>query len=654
MISWITILLFFVYLWGFGFTALYYFKKPESLLERHSLYLAIGLGIFPIIAILINFFHLPILDWKLFLIVSIAFPLFIIFKKIKAKQFSLPKLQLHRSDLYLAVVLFIVIFSLYMYLTGAFSYPYLEDEDPWGHAVGVKYVAMEKIAYDPDLQGVGEVDTVLSYIDPYPPAYNILLGILHQTSPDLKWTLKFFNAIIISLGFLFFYLFVNKLLQNKNKALLATFILASIPSYLGHFIWAHSLVITIFFPTMYAFLSIKEDQRWWIIAALAVASIWVSQNIEQPLKLTTMLLIFIIVGSVAARKWMKYETAALGGGIALSFLWWGTMLYKYGFSEFLGSYKTGVVSAGAEEITSAAPSFISKTVSFIISILKTVTNPGGTASRAYTLNDFVVAEGMGNMINTPVGIGLIVSALTLLGVGYLLWRYKSSLVKEENFSYCLALFWLIFTFWAVNGMTFPISVAKGAFRSWFILAIAVSLIATEGIYFLRALSSSKAIKLGIVALLMAGIFFTSATAKYEHNTIPWPTSGSFTNPTEPVEYAAWFKTIPLNTPVFLYSPRDKITIGLGGFSCDWCQDIIDFRKEILNKDVKGLNQFLKQNHYQYFIINGRMDSKYFTKEFGEEKTKELLQQRYDEIFNAKALFTPVYQKDNLFVVFKVN
>src|SRR3989338_8452007 len=212
MISWITILLFFLYFWGLGYTALYFLRKPEHAGERQLLYVAIVLGIFPILAILLNFLHIP-LDWKIFLGLSLIFPVAVIIKKIYLKEFKFPsfhfKPQLSKASLCLGAVLIIFAFSLFMYTKGAFSYPYLEDEDPWGHSVGAKYVALEKSAYDPILsgaEGANGIDQSLSYIDPYPPAYDILMGILHQTSADLQWTLKFFNAFIISLGFIFLYL----------------------------------------------------------------------------------------------------------------------------------------------------------------------------------------------------------------------------------------------------------------------------------------------------------------------------------------------------------------------------------------------------------------------------------------------------------------
>ncbi len=344
MANFATIILFFLYLWGLGYTALAFVKKkPESAWENFFLCLGTGLGLFSILSIALNFLNLP-LDWRIFLLLSVVFPGYVFFSKIRmvrlerggkkeegGKNNPISLLQLilplassfwsslkpKKRDFYLLVAVLIAVLSFYMYTKGAFSYPYLEDEDPWGHAVGAKYVALEKNAYDPPLQNQQGIDTVLSYIDPYPPAYDILMGILHQTSPDLMWTLKFFNALLISLGLVFFFLLAKVVLEDETKAAFATFVLACIPAYLSHFIWAHSLAATLFFPTMYAFLQIKEDKRWMLPAIILVAGAWVSQNMEQPLKITSMILLFLLVGSLSHRRFFKYEALALVLGIAL-------------------------------------------------------------------------------------------------------------------------------------------------------------------------------------------------------------------------------------------------------------------------------------------------------------------------------------------------
>lgn len=636
-----TIILFFIYLWGLGFTATYWSKKPEDFLERNLVYIAIGLAVFPILAIILNFLHIP-LDWKIFLALSLIIPLYNL-KNYKQFQPSF-KLKIKKSHITLFLVFIIFFTSLFMYTKGAFSYPYLENDDPWGHAIGVKYVALEKNAFDPDVSKPGrDIDPVLSYIDPYPPAYDILLGILHQTSEDLTWTLKFFNALIISLGLLFFYLFAKLFTKSRNKALFATFILAAIPSYLSHFIWAHSLVITILFPALYAFISIQTDKKWMYPAALSVASIWVTQNISQPIKLTTLLVIFIIVGSITYKKFFKYETIALVSGGILSLFWWGVILTKYPINVFLGYYE----GSKATVTGAAASSIFSK----LLAVIKAITNPSGTASRAYTFSDFFIAQKT-NMINNPIGVGVFLSILTLIGIAYVLIKYRGEIVKQENAWICITLFWLIFTFWGVNGYTFPISIAKAAFRVWMIMAIPLALIATEGFYFLMKLTKKiPLLKIGIFLFIVAGILLTSGYQKFHHNTNPgWPTTGSFQGQ-EPFEYAKWFNTIPKNSKVFLLAPREKLTMGFGMYSCHWCQDEIDFRLDILNSDGNRLHSFLKNRGYEYLVVNGRMDMHYLKQTFGNETEQKLL-----ELYNSIATsgkFGQEYQKENMFAVLKV-
>ena len=652
MASLVTIVLFFVYLWGFGFSATYFLKQSEDWLERTIINGAVGLGILPIFSILLNFLQVP-LDWKIFLAASMALPLYVLMKKSIKGELKRPsfELKLTRSQVALGLVLLISLFSLWMYSKGAFSYPYLEDEDPWGHAVGAKYVAIEKNAYDPKLPHFPEkVDEVLSYIDPYPPAYNILMGILHQTSPDLTWTIKFFNALIISIGILFFYLFAKEFTKNRWIALFATFIFANVPSYLSHFIWAHALAVTLIFPAMFALEKAREDKKWYLIAALLIASIWVSQNIEQPIKLTTMILIYAIVSSIADRRILKECYVAVFGGIALSFLWWGPMIQKYSLSGFFGYYGGPRVVAGDTIILQNESGSLS-ILTILKSAIQAITNPGGTGSRAYTLSDFLIAK-TDNMINNPIGIGILISVLTLIGVIYIVWKYKSSIVTADNRWRCIALFWLIFAFWGVNGMTFPISVAKGAFRTWMLLAIPISLIAADTGIGLAQYFKSTRIKATFILLLILAIAATSGYQKYTLNTAIWPTSGSFSSPAEAFEYGNWFKTLPPETKVFLYAPRDKVVVGFGKFACAWCDDVLYFRQDILNRNATELYDFLKERQYEYLLINGRMDSKYFAKTFGENDTAVLLPKRYEEIFGS-GLFLPTYQKEGIFIALRL-
>ena len=98
MVSIFTVILFFVYFWGLGFTAMYLLTdKTENALERFFLRVAIGMGVFPLLSIILNVVRIP-LDWKIFLVVSIAFPLFVLGKKLYTKEhiFSEEKFQLKK------------------------------------------------------------------------------------------------------------------------------------------------------------------------------------------------------------------------------------------------------------------------------------------------------------------------------------------------------------------------------------------------------------------------------------------------------------------------------------------------------------------------------------------------------------------------------
>jgi len=115
---------------------------------------------------------------------------------IKKRSVKIP-LKLTKSNLHMLIALGIFLVSLFVYSSGAFSYPWLEDDDPWHHAAGMKYIAVEKDVFHA---------SGFMYVNPYPPGYDLLFGVLHQTSTSLHWTMKFFNALIVSLSILFFYL----------------------------------------------------------------------------------------------------------------------------------------------------------------------------------------------------------------------------------------------------------------------------------------------------------------------------------------------------------------------------------------------------------------------------------------------------------------
>jgi len=602
----ITIILFFIYTWGLGFAATMLLKNSENGLERNLMRIGIGLGIFPILAVFLNLVRIPLV-WHIFFIISIAFPAYSVFLMFKNKSYPSFKLKLTKSDLTILAVLAIFFITFFMYEKGAFAYPYLEDDDPWTHAKGVKYITLEKTAFEPK----GAPYDLFLYIDAYPPGYPILMAMLHQTSSSMMWTLKFFNALIISLSIIFFYFFAKEFIGNRNKALFATFALAAIPAYLSHFIWAVSLITTLFFPAFYCLERIKYDKRWWYAAALVIGGIMVVQP-THAFKFGIFFLIYWLVKALIERKFLLHTLLAGASGLLLSlFFWWIPMLVKYG--GFLGLLKT----MGPTELSA---------------------NVKGSATRIYYLSDFIWAKTQ-NMINNPIGVGVVLFLLFVISVAFVLVKYNKGLFKKENSWITITLFWIVFTLIGLNGARLPFSLV--AFRFWMLFAIPLSILVSEGMWFLMNLSEKiKISKIIVLAAVVIGILLTSGYQKYAVNTAMWgPGQGWSSN--EELAGHMWLKTLPVNTKLFNFLDDDW-TIGLDKYSCAWCNDVIEFRKGAINKPANELHSWMRNEGYEYTLLGERE-----ARNFGINETIG----KINEMLNS-GLFRVAYQTNGV-VIMKV-
>lgn len=591
-----TILLFFIYTWGLGYTTTRFLRNSDNFLERNLMRIGIGLGIIPFLGVLINLLHIPI-DWKIFLIISLVLPLVDIFRSKKLFHF---KLRLTKSNISILIVLLLFFASLFMYVSGAFKYPWLEDDDPWSHALSIKYVALEKDVFNSG--------SYFQYIDPYPPGYDLLFGILHQTSPSLSWTMKFFNALIISLGIVFFYFFARRFIGNRNKALFATFILASIPIYLSHFIWAHSLVVTLFFPAMYCIEMLKEDKKWLYPSILIIASISLTQP-TQPIKFAVLFGIYFLIQWIASKKFNLRLLISLFGGYFLSIIWW--------FNHWRGMLISGARPIGTGDLT-ASTSFITK---IGILIQKVFPYDLGTATKAYSFNEIFFAKHQ-NMINNPIGIGLFISLLLLISIIFLILRYRNLLDKKKTYL-SITLVWAIFTFLGFNSMTFNLPIGFFAFRFWMLFAIPASILAAEGLWFLFSVTTKFGIpKIIILVIVIIGVIFTSAHQKYSVNTAVWGFGAGWTSYEEIQGYVWMRENLPVDTPVFTFTQNHHV-IGFDMFSCEWCSDINNYRETAINQTIDSLRNWLKAHGYEYIIVDGKSVREYGM-EFINNKTQEML------------------------------
>ena len=572
----ITILLFFLYCWGFGFTLTSFTKNAENFLERNLMRIGIGLAVIPILGVILNLLHIP-LDWRIFLILALIYPLTYLVRNYKKINISDIKLKIKKSDISILIVLLLFSFTLYMYASGAFKYPYFEDHDPYIHALTAKYVATEKTILDPATYD-------FPYVDPYPPAYALIIGMLHQTSPSIMWTLKFFNALIISLGIIFFYFFAKEFIGDRSKALFATFILAAIPSYLSHFIWSHSLVPTMFFVAMYYLERIKDDKKW-LYPSLFVISIFPLIQPEQSIKIFILLSIYLIITSILNKNFLKVEFYSIAGGYLISALWWFNKLGKQFSLE--AKIHSGESFAG---------------ISFFQKLKNIFPYDGGTGTRAYTFNDFFIAKTQ-NMINNPIGIGIVISILLAISLIIIFIQYKK-LLEKNNYWILVSVFWLIFTFLGVNSMTFKLPVGLFAFRFWMLLAIPIALLSVVAGWHIMALLQKIGIgKIITLSLIITAIIFTSGYQKYAVNTANWPPPvGGLVKSFEELEGYIQLKDMEPNTKVFSFCPDSYINlIAFDKFICNWCDEENKFIGA-KNFSSDGL-LMMKNKGYDYMVVD---------------------------------------------------
>lgn len=671
-----TILFFLVVCFCLGFTATFFVKNASNFLERNLMRLGFGLSLLPFVALILNILHIPI-DWRIILFLSAIYPAYFLIKHFKTLKL---KLKITKYDLTIILMLIVFLINFYVYASGAFSYPYLENDDSWGHAETSKSIAEKKSAWR-------EGYATLRYADPYPPTYGIFMGIMHQTNDSMYWTLKFFNALIISLSTIFFFFFVYQLTMNRSIAFFSAFFLFAIPSYLSHFIWALALTMPLFFVTFYAAERIQTDRKWAVVTSLVMVTTLTSSP-SHSAYFGFFFAIYFFAKMIIERKFLGFHAAAGIGGVVLSFLvWWIPMFFKHGV---IGTLK-GLGLLAYEDVLGVAE------------IL-------GTGDRVYNFSDFFVAQGQ-NLINNPVGIGKMMTLLLLMALLFFLFhvflqskrmskkwgkllikggigvatlllvigiilflnsdRYdvrnpaQSDMLKahmkstlfflflsfaimivmglwiaphlKKNKWTLIALMWLLFSFYAVNATLYPYKLSP--FRAWMVLAIPVCMLASYATFSVAKLGKSAGGMIGfyaIIAVLLSGAFFTSAQQKIEVNTANWPPGGFWTSGEELGAYL-WIKdNIPKQTKIFAYGTNGPL-IGFDMYTCHWCEDVRRHMRENYEDSAQDTYDWLKQHGYEYVIIDGQAIRRY-----GANVSNIKIQE-----MASSGLFTPAYQNQGM-------
>jgi hypothetical protein len=263
----LSILFFAVLLFSLGFSLLHIFpvKLEDDVFLRLIIYLGTGLGNLVVLIVLFDVVGIP-LRWWYFLLLGLVCPVYLVSKRglRKEKYFSWKK-----EYWCYCVVLFAVVLLGFTFYQGAYGYPYLEDDDPWGHAVAVKWVA-ETGSYHQEVPG-----GISHYLEPYPPSYDAILALAYQINGTVFHTLKVFNVLLLMLGVLFYFIFVKELFGIRVGTV-ATLVFVALPSGPSHFIWSHTLALTLFPLAMLIAVRSFESGQWFWPAIVMVAAMMVT------------------------------------------------------------------------------------------------------------------------------------------------------------------------------------------------------------------------------------------------------------------------------------------------------------------------------------------------------------------------------------------
>ncbi len=562
--------------------------KFHSCAEKYVMTLGIGLGIFPLLTIVLNTLSIP-LHYLTYIILGVAAIAVSSFTKIflneagqRPAEFGKLKEKYEVQEKYeaiIAAILAFIVFAVFVY--GAFQYKYLEDDDPWFHAMGSKYVAEQKsysLPYDNEIW-------IRSYLEPYPPSYDVLMGILHQTNDSMQGTLKSFNALLVALSHLFFYFFARTFLQSRKLALFASAILVMNPSYAGHFIWAQSLNIALMFPALLAVYYASTSILWTVAATILLASISLTQ-LSSSVAINGMALLL----ALTQKNRFRTIGAIIFAAVIAAGIFYLPMVAKYGIETVKqGNSVFTHTFTGTEESETS----------------------GG---KIYGIKDFIFVP-LITRIDQPTGIGIGIFVLAVAGLAVLLY-FRA---KATPF-WLVIILWLAFTLAGVEGNAFPVKLFPHRF--WPFFGVPVALLCALS---LKIVGGKK--KIALLAAALIAITITAGIPKTQVQTMPWQPGGAWASKNEIQGYLQLSKILPKNTPILtLCTDRDEV-IGLDFDSLPMSYELERLRRRFVNLTAADIQQFMQQENVSYLIIDNHCVKKY-----GKEKVEEILTSVRDSNF----------------------
>lgn len=637
---------FFLLLFFLGFSLFYLCKTYvfDSWVVRFTYYVGTGLGTFVLLSVFLEILSIP-LDYKIFFVISVLCPLHYMlthYNEIKHQFLQSSSVSTKEYVCY-AVVLFAVVLLFSIYVYGAFAYPYFEDDDPWEHAVAVKYIA----ATGTYKQENGE--SISHYLEPYPPFYDAIFSMMYKINKDIQETLKVGNILLISLGFLFFFVFIKELFE-KETATIATLLLIVLPSWMSHFIWTHTLGLILFFPALTLAIKAAKEKQWRIPAIVGVAAVLLAHPFVAIIFGITYLLFMIweflwewknqeqkknlVLKQNPARE---FFLICVGGG-TLTIVYWLQQIARHGINNILYSHSGGFGGVASSGGTTAADLYI---------------NP------AYTLKDLLIAPII-TKIDQPTGFGVMICILTFFSLIFIIWNWKKYWQQEKK--EMVIVVWFFVMFIGLLSGHLPFSILAHRFWAYVSIPMAI-LVAIVLMQLHNRLWQKRIIWAGIMLIIIVGIIgipFTAAKAQeinqnfdatkiipaIEQNplwgtisaidlfsslqpkiiteTMQWPPGVGWSSVEEVNGYLWMEENIPKKNVLSLCK-EEKFLIGMG-LETDFPSDEMkQWRKTIAQKSAEEIAA--KTKEYDYFSLEYSCVKKnYLTEEQLNTIANELAQQ----------------------------
>jgi hypothetical protein len=508
-------------------------------------------------------------------------------------------LQFSKKHPYLTTALLIIIFAgTYTFFSGSFAYPYLEDGDPYHHLDAATYVKER-------LTGVQEAKLIVMYFEPYPFAYATIMGLLFQTNTDGIWTLKFFNALFLSLGICLFYIFVKEFTQSNTTAIIATGVLVSLPAYLSHFIFAHSLGTSLFglglyYITKHYQLDTKHKFQLTLYTIPLIIAVSATLCIQAVLGVAFGLLClsyFIVHTIKNGFNTAVFTSLASSVVLAIAIFWLPMMIIHGGVS--------GIITSGSAENWWQISVMESSNQSF------------------FTFKDFFIALPYGG-IDTHIGIGIAASILAIIG---LLFAIKNIVQKKEESTYITIVgVWWIITLLGILGNNLPIRLVP--LRWWAFFAFCTAILVAFAIVQLLQHIKITELKWILLIIIIIAIIYTSFIPRFSTQTAQWPPH-AWVSPGEYSGYEELRKTsynalFPLCSDDLKVHYAHKLSYLVSDAKLE--PKYQAFKQQAFNATPAQIQEFMQEFELKYIIVDTTCVQKYGLNQTN-EKAQKLIEEK---------------------------